>query len=114
MVENVITALTSNGMIAPGYWIDPRSGNNYFLTVQYTPHQICDNDDGRLQANPAACQEQCRNPTMLENVADVKLINTPTEVDHYQLFRIIDVYVSPEGEDLGALCRPGAEGHQPN
>ncbi len=31
------------------------------------------------------------------------MINTPTEVDHYQLFRVIDVYVSPKGEDLGAL-----------
>jgi multidrug efflux pump subunit AcrB len=42
---------------------------------------------------------------MLENVADVKMINTPTEVDHYQLFRIIDVYVSPRGEDLGTLLK---------
>jgi multidrug efflux pump subunit AcrB len=41
---------------------------------------------------------------MLENVADIKMINTPTEVDHYQLFRKIDVYVSPRGEDLGALA----------
>ena len=41
---------------------------------------------------------------MLENVADIKMINTPTEVDHYQLFRVIDVYVSPKGEDLGALA----------
>ena len=36
VVDNVVTALTSNGMIAPSYWVDPRSGNNYFLTVQYT------------------------------------------------------------------------------
>src|SRR5581483_9455357 len=43
------------------------------------------------------------NPTMLENLADIKMINTPTEVDHYQLFRVIDVYVSPKGEDLGHL-----------
>src|ERR1019366_5045320 len=42
--------------------------------------------------------------TMLENVADIKMINTPTEVDHYQLFRKIDVYVSPKGEDLGSLA----------
>ena len=42
VVQNVITALTSNGMIAPSYWIDPTSGNNYFLTVQYTPQQIAD------------------------------------------------------------------------
>ena len=42
VVDNVITALTSNGMIAPGYWVDPLSGNNYMLTVQYTHTQIGD------------------------------------------------------------------------
>ena len=41
------------------------------------------------------------NTTMLENVADIKMINTPTEVDHYQLFRKIDVYVSPKGRGPG-------------
>src|SRR5262249_40581954 len=35
IVDNVVTALTSNGMIAPNYWIDPRNGNPYMLTVQY-------------------------------------------------------------------------------
>ena len=44
-------------------------------------------------------------PTMLENVADIKMINTPTEVDHHQLLRVIDLYVSPKGEDLGALAK---------
>ncbi len=58
VVENVITALTSNGMIAPGYWIDPRSGNNYFLTVQYPESQDWQHDHGRLQANPPALDDQ--------------------------------------------------------
>ena len=62
VVQNVITALTSNGMIAPSYWIDPRSGNNYFLTVQYTPRKIAEMSHGGLQADPAARQEQCRIP----------------------------------------------------
>ncbi len=35
VVDNVITALTSNAMIAPSFWIDPRTGNDYLLTVQY-------------------------------------------------------------------------------
>ncbi len=35
VVDNVITALTSNGMVAPSYWIDPKTGNNYLVTVQY-------------------------------------------------------------------------------
>ncbi len=35
VVGNVITALTSDQIIAPSYWVDPKSGNDYLLTVQY-------------------------------------------------------------------------------
>ena len=40
VVGNVITALTSNQMIAPSVWIDPRNSTNYFLTVQYPEQQV--------------------------------------------------------------------------
>jgi HAE1 family hydrophobic/amphiphilic exporter-1 len=35
VVGNMITALSSDQMIAPSYWVDPKSGNDYLLTVQY-------------------------------------------------------------------------------
>ena len=89
-------------MIAPSYWVDPHNGNNYFLTVQYTNQQIGSMTMEDFKQIPLHAPDN-PNPTMLENVADIKMINTPTEVDHYQLFRVIDVYVSPKGEDLGAL-----------
>ena len=38
MVDNVITALNSNTMIAPNYWVDYKTGNDYFLSVQYAEH----------------------------------------------------------------------------
>src|SRR5262249_48031037 len=34
VVGNIITALASNQMIAPSYWVDPKTGNDYLLTVQ--------------------------------------------------------------------------------
>jgi multidrug efflux pump subunit AcrB len=102
VVNNVVTALTSNGMIAPSYWVDPHNGNNYFLTVQYTNQQIGSMTMEDFKQIPLHSPDNS-NPTMLENVADIRMINTPTEVDHYQLFRVIDVYVSPTGEDLGEL-----------
>ena len=33
----------------------------------------------------------------------VKYVQTPTEVDHYQIQRVIDLYVTPKGEDLGRV-----------
>jgi multidrug efflux pump subunit AcrB len=101
VVDNVITALTSNGMIAPSYWVDPKNGNNYMLTVQYPETQVSSLTD--LKQIPLHAPGNS-NPTDLEAVSDVKMINTPTEVDHYQLRRVIDVYVSPSGEDLGGLA----------
>ncbi len=44
VVDNVITAMTSNGMIAPSYWIDPNTGNNYMLTVQYFDQKDCQHE----------------------------------------------------------------------
>jgi multidrug efflux pump subunit AcrB len=40
------------------------------------------------------------NYTPLQSVADIKEINTPTEVDHYKIRRVIDVYVMPSTEAL--------------
>jgi multidrug efflux pump subunit AcrB len=102
VVRNVTTALNSNGMIAPGYWVDPQSGNNYFLTVQYTNQQIGAMTMEDFKQIPLKAKTN-DNTTMLENVADIRMINTPTEVDHYQLFRVIDVYIAPKGEALGSV-----------
>ena len=44
-------------------------------------------------------------PTYLSQVADVTQIQTPTEVDHYQLQRTFDVYVAPSGEDIGGPAK---------
>ena len=100
VVDNVITALTSNGMIAPSYWVDPRTGNDYMLTVQYPEDQIHTLSD--LEQIPVRAADGSAS-TPLENVVAIKPIQSPTEVDHYQLDREFDVYVAPSGEDLGHI-----------
>ena len=100
VVDNVITALTSNGMIAPNYWIDPKSGNPYMLTVQYPEDAVKTLEDLKQIPMRGA---KAKEPTTLDTVVSMKTIPTPTEVDHYQLFRVIDVDVSPKTEDLGKV-----------
>jgi HAE1 family hydrophobic/amphiphilic exporter-1 len=98
VIDNLITSLTSDAMIAPSYWVDPKNGNNYFVTVQYPENQVKSLED--LKAMPLHAPS-LKLPTYLNQVADVSLSLSPTEVDHYQLQRSIDVYVAPSGEDLG-------------
>ncbi len=101
IVQNVITALTSNQMIAPSYWVDPRSGNDYLLTVQYPEDQVRTLDD--LSAIPLRAPNR-QMATRLDAVSRITRIQSPTEVDHYALRRLIDVYVAPVGEDLGRVA----------
>jgi multidrug efflux pump subunit AcrB len=103
VVDNVITALNSNAMIAPNYWVDYKTGNDYFLTVQYYEHgssaihSLIDLKGIPLHA------PNLKEPTTLDAVVNLSHAQTPTELDHYQIQRAADVYVTPRGEDLGKI-----------
>jgi multidrug efflux pump subunit AcrB len=80
VVDNVITALNSNIMIAPNYWVDYESGNDYFLTVQYAEH----------------------GPTAIHNLIDLKQIplkapnlKEPTTLD--SVVKLASIRVSQHG-----------------
>jgi multidrug efflux pump subunit AcrB len=100
VIDSLITALTSDGMIAPSYWIDPQTGNNYLLTVQYPENLIKNLAD--LGSMPLRAPN-LKQPTRLDSVVHMSHILSPTEVDHYQIRRTIDVYVAPTGEDLSRV-----------
>jgi multidrug efflux pump subunit AcrB len=104
VVDNVITALTSNGVIAPSYWIDPNTGNNYMLTVQYSTYQIEHMNMEDFQNIPLRSSDG-KGYTPLRSVVFTKEIDTPTEVDHYALRRVIDIYVQPRTEALNTISR---------
>ena len=104
VVDNVITALTSNGVIAPSYWIDPKTGNNYMLTVQYSNKQIGSMTMSDFKNIPLRA-ENSPAYTPLQSVAKIDPIETPTEVDHYQIRRVVDIYVMPKTEDLSAVSK---------
>ena len=99
VLDNVITSLTSNQMIAPNLWIDNKNGNNYFLTVQYPETQIRTVQD--LESIPLHA-EGINQPTRLGMVASIQPMRAPTEVDHYQIRRKLDIYVRPATENLGS------------
>jgi len=101
VVGDVITALTSDIMIAPSYWVDPKSGNDYFLTVQY-PENLLPKNLADLASVPLRGVNSML-PTRLDTVSQIIHLNSPTEVDHYQLLRTMDVYVAPSGEDIGKV-----------
>lgn len=126
LVDSLITAMTSDVMIAPSYWVDQKTGNPYFLAVQYPENLIKNIEDigsmplrgpgfkgpngiesiAHLNADRGLRDiehQHAQRPTRLDSVVRISHIMAPTEVDHYQIRRTVDVYVAPHGEDLSKL-----------
>ena len=104
VVDNVITALNSNYMIAPNYWVDYKTGNDYYLTVQYYEKGRSSIHNFEDLTNIPIRAPNLSEPTTLDTVVKLRNVQTPTEVDHYQIQRVTDVYVTPAGEDLGKVA----------
>jgi multidrug efflux pump subunit AcrB len=101
VVSNVITSLVSNQTIAPTFWIDPKSNNDYYLTVQYPEGRVETLND--LKSIPIRGSGSER-PTRLDAVTTFARRQGPTEVNHYQIQRVVDVYVNTIEEDLGGVA----------
>ena len=108
VVDNVITALNSNIMIAPNYWVDYKTGNDYFLSVMYAEHgknaihNLVDLKQIPLRA------PNVKTPTTLDSVVKLVNLQSPTEIDHYQIQRVVDIYVTPSGEDVSKTSGPAS------
>jgi hydrophobic/amphiphilic exporter-1 (mainly G- bacteria), HAE1 family len=90
-------------MIAPNYWVDYKTGNDYFLSVQYYEHgQPAIHNLVDLKQIPLRAPN-LKMPTTLDSVVALDNVQSPTEVDHYQIQRVVDLYITPAGEDLGKV-----------
>jgi multidrug efflux pump subunit AcrB len=102
VVTNLITALTSNAMIAPSIWIEPKTGNDYFLAAQYYESEI--NSLETLENIPVSSPARGKareDAVLLRDVATIDNERHPAEADHYNIQRVVDVLVSPHTDDLG-------------
>jgi multidrug efflux pump subunit AcrB len=89
------SSITYNKM---NFWIDPVSGNQYYVGVQYPEHDIRTKDDLlRIPIN----SPKDRTPIPLSNLATLEEDKVPTEVHHVNLQPTVDLTMNVQGRDLG-------------
>ena len=104
IAENVVTALSSSAGIAPMIWVDPKTGVDFFIGVQYENNEMESLD--QLRDLPLSVDTEDGPTTVpLSNVAEVDRVNTPGEIAHYNIGRVNDVYVNVSGRDLGSVVK---------
>lgn len=104
IAKTVLTALGSSVGFAPTIWVDPKTGIDFFMGVQYESNAIDSLD--ALRNIPLSLPTKDGPRTMpLSNVAELKRVTIPGEVAHYNIARVNDVFVNAAGRDIGSVAR---------
>jgi multidrug efflux pump subunit AcrB len=117
VANNLLVSLSSSGLVAPSFFLNPHNNVNYFVVVKTPLPQLGSVDQvmstpvttagSALASNggaaaPAAVPEA---PTqMLGGIAEVHPGGSPEQINHYTVQRVIDVGANVEGRDLGSVA----------
>jgi hydrophobic/amphiphilic exporter-1 (mainly G- bacteria), HAE1 family len=103
IAENISTALASSIGFAENIWVDPKTGVDFYMGVQYKDNEVRSLDDLRNLPLPITT-ENGPSTIPLSEVAEIARVNIPGEIAHYNLSRVNDVYVNVKGRDLGSVA----------
>ncbi len=104
VAQTILTALGSSVGYAPTIWIDPNSGVDFFMGVQYESNDFKSLDD--VKNIPLSLDTPNGPITIpLSNIATIKRVTIPGEIAHYNISRVNDVHVNVSQRDVGSVAK---------
>jgi CzcA family heavy metal efflux pump len=102
VAENVLTALGSSTGYRPMIWLDPSSGTDFFVGVQFADNEADSFEE--LRNLPLVVNDRAGRRTVpLSSVAEIRRVNIPGEIARNNIARVMDVYANVSGRDLGSV-----------
>ncbi|TMQ32971.1 MAG: efflux RND transporter permease subunit, partial [Planctomycetota bacterium] len=101
VMNQVATAMNSSVAVNRNFWIDPKSGNQYFVGVQYPEDPEMKLED---VLNVVATGTNQPNPVKLSSLVRIRPGTAPVEVNHVNLARVFDVLLNTEKRDIGGVA----------
>jgi multidrug efflux pump subunit AcrB len=95
------TTLSGSSQTSPTYWLNPRTGVSYPVSIQ-TPPRILGTING-LKNIPLTTSSGA-DPQLLGGLATIQRISSNAVVSHYNVRPVIDIYATPQGRDLGGVA----------
>jgi multidrug efflux pump subunit AcrB len=102
IANSLLVTLSGSFQTTPTFYLDPRNGVNYNLVTQAPQYRVQSLQD--LQNIPITGPAMIR-PEILGDVGNITRRTSMAEVSHYNIRRVLDVYGSVEGRDLGSAGR---------
>ena len=101
VAQQVVAAMNSSASLQRNFWIDAKSGNQYFVAVQYPQ-----NPDSNLEEllNIPVSGSSPGKPVLLSSLVELGTSQMPVEIQHAQMARKTSILVNVEGRDLGSVA----------
>jgi len=101
VASSVLLELSGSSQVSPAYWLNPAVGVQYLINVS-APQYAMDSVQ-QLNAMPVSAGLMGNGGQILANVADLKRIEIPPVVSHYNVTPVIDIYGGVDSRDLGGV-----------
>ena len=97
----MLTTLAGSSQTSPTYWLDPKTGVTYPVSIQ-TPQR----DIGTMSGlkNIPVTTSAGPGTQLLGGLATIERTPSNAVASHYNVRPIIDIYATPQGRDLGAVA----------
>jgi multidrug efflux pump subunit AcrB len=102
VANSLLVTLSGSFQTTPVFYLDPKNGVNYNLVTQAPQYRVQSLQD--LQNIPISGPAMIR-PEILGDVSNITRRTSMAEVSHYNIRRVLDLYGSVEGRDLGGAGR---------
>jgi CzcA family heavy metal efflux pump len=113
VADNVLTSLSSSGLVWPSFWLNPQNSVNYLVAVQ-TPLQKLDSTKDLMSTPLTGSREGAGEDILspkskpipyLGGIASMRTWQSKALISHETIQRVIQVQANVEGRDLGSVSK---------
>jgi multidrug efflux pump subunit AcrB len=101
VIQQAVAALNSSISINRNFWIDVKTGNQYFVAVQYPENPSMKLDD---LLNIEATGTRQASPVKLSSLARFRRVYGAMEINHVSLVPVFNVQLNTEGRDIAGVA----------
>ena len=101
VVKNLVSAVSNSSSYNQQVWVDPKTGIDYLLGVQYPENSFQTKD--QVLSIPVVSPEQDRS-VKLGQFATIEIGEGASEINHTNLSPVIDIFMDSQGRDVGSVA----------
>ena len=104
IANNTLATLSGSGQTAPTYWLDTSSGVSHLVNLQTPQDQLSSmNDLETIPIDKGDGDPNDHGVQLLGALSTISQTGTPLLASHYSILPAIDIFVSNQRRDLGAV-----------